>query len=323
MQETKKAIGKRVLFGFLFIGLFLLGAIIFAGNTNTDARQKDDPVATFTEVNGQTKITRGQLDERLALLQVLHPQLTESLNTAPDARASIEQQILVSMIDAILYNKALSELGLTLDQAMTDSIYQQLRQQIQDATTVPNAVLQQYALETNYGQTLFTYFQEQVTDQEIKDFWDTNAWVRNIPAMVNFSNIVVATEAEARDIRARAIAGADFNELAATLSIEPDADMTRGHKTFPANQIGEQVVADVIKQMSIGDISEPFETSSGWQIIKLTNRTEARSLTFEDARSQIVGQLAHKKLMSQLQTVRDAAGIQILLGTPQQEVEQN
>lgn len=319
MQHTKTLVGKVFLVSFLLVLLSVL-VVTFLGKSDGGAASKDNsPVARFADINGQTEITRAQLDEHIMLLQTIHPQLAESMNTSPGARIGIEQQILSSMIDSLLHKKAVTALGLEPDPLVTESIYQNLRQQTQGNPAISEALLRAYATETNYGQKLFTYFQTQLTESRLYEFWEANPWIGNIPAMVSLSNIVVETEAEATDIRAQIIAGADFGDLAATRSIEPGANATRGSKVFPAEQIGDQTVADTVKQMAIGDISQPIKTNMGWQIIKLANRTEGKELTFDEARPQVLGQASHTELLAHLQKLRDAAGIEILLVVAQPE----
>ena len=322
MPQAKISTSQKLLIGCLMIISFVFIGVVFEKDNSNIAIPDHSPVAKFTAINGQTEITRYQLDTRLALLQAIHPQITESLNSTPGMRINMEQQILSGMIDSLLYKAAVTTLGLELDVLVTESIYQNLRQQVQNQAIFPDEILLEYAIETNYTQTLFAHFQNQITEARLHEFWEANPWIGDIPAMVNLSNIVVATEAEAKDIRAQIIAGADFGELAATLSIEPGADATRGNKIFPVGQIGEQIFADTVNQTVPGDISQPIKTGTGWQIVKLINNLEGKELSFGEARPQLLGQVSHTELLSHLQKLRDTAEIEILLATAQPQTEQ-
>jgi len=52
---------------------------------------------------------------------------------------------------------------------------------------------------------------------------------------------------------------------------------------------------DALKEMQIGDISDPVKTRWGYHIIKLTQKNEPRQILFAEMKSKIKAQLVEKQ----------------------------
>lgn len=126
------------------------------------------------------------------------------------------------------------------------------------------------------------------TEQDVKDYYDRMNYVYTI------SQIVVASEDEARNLREQIIAGADFAETAKKYSLSPDG--AEGGYLGP-NQIGRMFywVEEALATMKDGDISQPLATTTGWALIKLHSVTKAApEQDMEYARKRVVA-IAQKK----------------------------
>jgi len=65
----------------------------------------------------------------------------------------------------------------------------------------------------------------------------------------------------------------------------------------------------------VGAVSEPFQTSRGWMVLKLTEKEDARAFTFEEVRAQIDAALKDMKNEQRLNELlaewKDELGVQI------------
>ncbi|MBT9147400.1 MAG: Foldase protein PrsA [Syntrophomonadaceae bacterium] len=319
---------KILLYSGILVAVIVLISALLAKNGNITA--PSEVLASFDGSDGREEITRDQLNQRIALLQLLYPQLSDTLNASAEGRINLEQQILAGMIDSGLHRKATIARGLDVNEKNIDIALEGLVAHIYSSTpaTSPEALvslgiaesaLRGYVTETAHASALFSFFQEQVTEDRIRQFWDKNPDIKTVPAMINFTHVLVATKPEATEMRTRIIAGEDIGNIAATYSIEPGADMSRGMRFAPINQAGEPALMTAIAALEIGGISQPVETSLGWHIIQLISRTKATELTFKDARTQIIGHVAYTDFMDYVTTLHEAANIQNnMLTVPEQ-----
>lgn len=97
----------------------------------------------------------------------------------------------------------------------------------------------------------------------------------------------------ARDLHRRLVDGEDFADLARRYSTdETSANIGGLLNWFPAGAYGEAIQRVIDQQLEPGDISEPFQSQSGWHIIRFedvreadrteeTMRSEAREMLFD------------------------------------------
>jgi len=88
--------------------------------------------------------------------------------------------------------------------------------------------------------------------------------------------------------------GADFADLAAKNSDDMSRIKGGDMGLLHAGQI-EEGFESQLKLMKIGEISEVFETLSGYYFVKLLDKKGVRQLSFEDAKEKIKGQLTTKE----------------------------
>jgi peptidyl-prolyl cis-trans isomerase C len=94
----------------------------------------------------------------------------------------------------------------------------------------------------------------------------------------------------ALDTRAKALAGADFNELAKQLSEDPSVLRNGGHLDyFDKTQQMDPAFADAAFTLrSVGDISEPVRSSFGYHLIRLEGRHPASLKSFDSVKESIL-----------------------------------
>ena len=126
------------------------------------------------------------------------------------------------------------------------------------------------------------------------------------PVLLRASNILVKTEADARQIHQELAAGADFEDMARKRSL--DAAAARGGDVgfFQKGQFVPEF-EDAAFRLKKGELSEAVKTRFGYHLIKLTDRVEAQSRDFKSVKKMIEDRLlkekrteAFKKLVAKL-----------------------
>lgn len=134
-----------------------------------------------------------------------------------------------------------------------------------------------------------------VTDEEIADYFEANKESFDVPERVRAAHILVGTKAEAEWLLEQLESGADFAELAARHSLD---ELTKND----GGDLGE---------FERGEMEESFEeaafglepgqtamaeTSYGFHIVQVTDKTPAQPAALESARDDIADWLMEQKL---------------------------
>jgi hypothetical protein len=133
--------------------------------------------------------------------------------------------------------------------------------------------------------------------------------------------IVVATQAEAEQVKKLLAAGASFEALA----MERSADTAT---RFSGGDIGGYFTLDVmpepyvaaLKDAQPGGLVGPFAVEGGWALVKVEEKRQEAPITFEAARPQIVRFLTYDKVRDLLEKLRAAARVRAAARPRPQEV---
>jgi len=163
-----------------------------------------------------------------------------------------------------------------------------------------------------------------VSEQEAKDFYDSNPQFFSQPEMVRASHILVKTEgldeagkAEAKKklegILKQVKDGKDFAELAKANSDCP-SKKDGGDLDFFRKEQMVKPFSDAAFASKVGQVSDIVETQFGYHIIKVTDRKEAKTEKFDEAKGQIVNYLKKNKQskfwMEYIKGLKDKAKIE-------------
>jgi len=168
-----------------------------------------------------------------------------------------------------------------------------------------------------------------VTDEDAKAFYDKNSDKFQMPDSVRASHIlfavpqdakpdvVAAKEKLAKDTEARIKKGEDFAKLATELSDDPGSKTTGGDLNFFTKDRMVPEFADAAFKMKVGDVSDPVKTQYGFHIIKVTDKKDARTVPFDEAKEKILSYLKDTKkreaVTALLASVRDKADVKVNL----------
>lgn len=174
-----------------------------------------------------------------------------------------------------------------------------------------------------------------VTDAEAQDFYKANSEQFKTPEQVRASHILVKCAQDAKDdevktkresankILDRVKKGEDFGTLAGEVSEDPSAKENKGDLNFfPREGAMVEPFADAAFKLKKGEVSEaPVRSEFGFHIIKVTDRKDAGSMAFEDAKERLLVFLKEQKRKAEtgkvLKGLRDNAKVTVNLPAEQ------
>ncbi|MFD1929697.1 peptidylprolyl isomerase [Sporosarcina siberiensis] len=138
-----------------------------------------------------------------------------------------------------------------------------------------------------------------ITDEEIKAYFDENKAQLDQPESVEASHILVEDEATAKEVAQKIADGDDFAALAKEYSTDASNAEKGGELGFfPRGKMVPEF-DEAAFSMKPDTISDPIKTDFGYHIIKLTDKKEATEAVLEDHKEDIKEGLFEEKLQAQ------------------------
>jgi peptidyl-prolyl cis-trans isomerase C len=135
-----------------------------------------------------------------------------------------------------------------------------------------------------------------VTDADLKKFYDTNRDQFKRDREIETSQIVLKTEQEAKEIQARLIKGETFEDLARTYSIDPSAKATGGKIGYhPKGTLIPEYEEAAFKLARVGQLSPIVKTQLGFHIIKLEGTKAPSFVPFDEVKEFIKQKMGQEK----------------------------
>jgi foldase protein PrsA len=134
-----------------------------------------------------------------------------------------------------------------------------------------------------------------VTDEEIAAYFEENKDSFDKPETVRASHILVETREEAESLLKQLEAGADFAELAAEHTLDEMTKESGGDVGDFARGEMEEGFEETAFGLEIGETAIA-ETSYGFHVVRVTDKSAAQEATLESAREEIVDYLTQSKL---------------------------
>jgi peptidyl-prolyl cis-trans isomerase C len=150
------------------------------------------------------------------------------------------------------------------------------------------------------------------TDQALHKVYDEAIKQMGPQQEVRARHILVASEAEAKEIEAELKKGADFATLAKQKSKDPSAATNGGDLGWFTKDQMVPEVAEVAFKLDKGQISDPVHTQFGWHIIKVEDKRIKPTPTFDQVKPQLENYVAHRAQEQLVEAVRKAAKIERL-----------
>jgi len=129
-------------------------------------------------------------------------------------------------------------------------------------------------------------YQYQVSEQEIKSYYEKHRADFIAPEQYQLRQILVANEDKARDILARLKAGTDFQSLAREYSESPEASQGGDLGWIEPDQLPASLHDEIIK-LGQDQVSGLIKSPYGFHILKLENVKKAERLSCQAAQPRI------------------------------------
>ena len=149
-----------------------------------------------------------------------------------------------------------------------------------------------------------------VPDEEAKKIFDAKIAGMKPEEEIHARHILVATEAEAKEVKERLLKGEDFATVAKEKSKDPSAE--GGDLGFFGRGQMLKPFEDAAFALKVGEVSDPVQTQFGWHIIKVEEKRTRPLPTFDQVKDTIISQLTAQKAKDTLKQLHDAAKIEII-----------
>jgi parvulin-like peptidyl-prolyl isomerase len=223
--------------------------------------------AALAEMNGY-KLTDHDFD---VLLQML-----PSVNKQTMAPAQ-KQQIIKNWMQVVTFSKEAQAKGLDKDPVVTEQM----------------EMFKTRLLFELYQKDLLS--QVKVSEEEKHKYFEDNNDQFETPGQVRVSRILVPTKEKADEVRRALAQGVLFEQLAKEQSTDGVSKQQGGDIGWVKPGHQEPDLVRVVQTLELNQISEPFSSSVGWQIVKVTDRRPAVKKQFSDVEKIISQQLLVKK----------------------------
>jgi peptidyl-prolyl cis-trans isomerase C len=147
------------------------------------------------------------------------------------------------------------------------------------------------------------------TDDAMKKVYEEASKQISGEEEVHARHILVATEDEAKAVKAELDKGADFAELAKKKSKDPGASDGGDLGFFTKDQMVPEF-SQAAFSLEPGKISDPVKSQFGWHIIKVEEKRKRKAPEFDQVKSQIETYVTRKAQADYVGKLREAAKIE-------------
>ncbi len=134
-----------------------------------------------------------------------------------------------------------------------------------------------------------------VTKDDIKNYYDGNMEQFHNPEKRKFGVILTGDVESAQQAYRELKAGKPFRTVMLAYSVDEETKANNGET--PEIARGEQPELDAVgfSLRKVGDVSEPFQISRGWMVLRLDERVDEKYFSLEESESRIEGALRQDK----------------------------
>ncbi|WP_207669259.1 peptidylprolyl isomerase [Fonticella tunisiensis] len=258
-------------------------------------------------INDQ-KITKGEFDKKfesqLEQLKMMYGQNFADKKENQEYIKQMKEDFLSSLVeDALLVQEAKKE-NVIDDKSLEDEVKKQYDEQVKAAggeeqfkkqlegIKFSTEDFKEYLKINILKDKLYEKTTQNVTvsDEDAKKYYNDNIYqYTEKPNKMNISHILVATEKEAQDIKARLDKGEKFEDLAKQYSTDPgskDKGGELGEFEYANNNLDKTFFINAIA-VPEGKISAPFKTQFGWHIVRMNKKEEYNPKPFDTVKEEI------------------------------------
>lgn len=139
----------------------------------------------------------------------------------------------------------------------------------------------------------------EITEEEMKTYFEENKDQFAQAEQVQASHILVEDEATANEVAKKLAAGEDFAELAKEYSIDEGSSKEGGEVGYFGKGAMVPEFEEAAFSMEKGEISDPVKSEYGFHIIKVTDKKEAKEANYEESKEEIKSALMESKVQEE------------------------
>ena len=158
------------------------------------------------------------------------------------------------------------------------------------------------------GAALQAVVAEAVTDATIQAAYDAKYKGSAPLTEYHASHILVATEEQAKDLKAQLDGGADFAELAAANSTDGSAAGGGDLGWFGPGMMVKPF-EDAVIALQPGQVSAPVQTQFGWHLILLAETRNAAAPPLADVSAELSAELQRQAIEAHVTAITEAAAV--------------
>ncbi len=136
-----------------------------------------------------------------------------------------------------------------------------------------------------------------ITEEEVKQYYEQHQDEFTPPVEVRISHILLSSEEEAKEVLGKLKKGGKFADLAKKYSRDPTTKNNGGElKGWQTRQTrGLTSLVDAVLPLKVGQVSDVVKSPFGFHIIKLLEKKEGKTATYEEVKSRIQRRLQSEK----------------------------
>jgi foldase protein PrsA len=248
---------------------------------------------------------------------ISHSDLDNKLESSPSARGVLQNMVMSTLIDQYAQQHHITvsqdEINKTEDQYKTqypgDQWTELLKARGLTEQDVQDLIRRQLIIDKAVGSNI------QVSDKQIKDYFNKNHAQFDKPAQARARHILVPDPKTAQKVEADLKAGKDFATEAKQYSTDPGSRDKGGELGWFRKGAMVQAFDAYAFSAPIGKISQPIKSPFGYHIIQVEERKPAQNATLANTRDQIATMLRQQQeaplLQPFYQQLQQSAKIQI------------
>jgi len=284
-----------------------------SGTTSTGGK-----VAT---VNG-TAISQEQFDSALSYQREIAGM--QGVTITAEQLPELKYELIEGLIGTELLYQESQKSGIKVEEKEINEAYEANKQkanfktdaEFQEALKQSNKSIASYRAEIKQGLAIDHFVKTKFTDKtvisdsEAKKYYDDNPGYFRQPAQVRVSHIMISAPSTAdqskkddakkkiEDVMKRVKSGEDFSALAGEVSEDASSRNNGGDLGYISKGQAPQSFEDAAFALKKGDTSDIVKTDAGYHVIKVTDKTDARTVSYEEAKKDIVENLKTSKVNS-------------------------
>lgn len=148
-----------------------------------------------------------------------------------------------------------------------------------------------------------------VTDASLQAAYDARFKDAAPQTEYHAAHILVATEEEAKAVKAELDGGADFAEIAKTKSTDTGSGANGGDLGWFGMGAMVKPFEDAVIAAKVGEVTAPVKSDFGWHLIKVAETRIASAPPLDDLRDELAAEIEQKAIEAHIKTLTDAAAI--------------